>query len=89
MQVRGSPPARGSDPAAIRRWERRRPAMPAATEGGCRIREARDDDVAAIRQIFKVVYDDEYVSKADAILGRAESRAQTPEIRQRVATCRS
>ena len=37
---------------------------------------------------YEVVYDGQFVSKADAILASAESRAETPEIKQRVATCR-
>jgi len=35
-----------------------------------------------------IVYDDEFVARADAILAEAELKAQTPEIKQRVATCR-
>ncbi len=35
-----------------------------------------------------VVYDEGFVSKAAAILARAESRAETPQIKHRVATCR-
>ena len=34
------------------------------------------------------IYDDAFLSRADAILGEAESKAQSPEIQQRVATCR-
>ena len=37
---------------------------------------------------YEVVYDDKFVSKADAILAKAESSAETPEIKHRVATCR-
>ena len=37
---------------------------------------------------YEVVYDDKFVSKADTILARAESRAETREIKHRVATCR-
>ena len=35
-----------------------------------------------------VLYDERYLTRADAILSRAESKAETPEIKQRVATCR-
>ena len=34
------------------------------------------------------IYDDAFLSRADAILAEAESKAQSPEIQQRVATCR-
>lgn len=34
------------------------------------------------------VYDAEFINRGDAILAEAESKAQSPEIQQRVATCR-
>jgi len=34
------------------------------------------------------VYDAEFISQSDEILAAAEAHAQTPEVRQRVATCR-
>jgi len=34
------------------------------------------------------IYDDEFLARGDAILSSAESKAPTPEIKQRVATCR-
>ena len=35
-----------------------------------------------------VVYDDKFTAKAEAILSEAEAKAETAEIKQRVATCR-
>ena len=35
-----------------------------------------------------IVYDDEFIDTADAILAVAERKAETPQIKQRVATCR-
>ena len=34
------------------------------------------------------IYDDPFLARADAILAEAESKAQSPEVQQRVATCR-
>jgi hypothetical protein len=51
--------------------------------------EHADEDMEAVTMWDTTVhYDDRYIRTADTILAEAESRAESPQIRQRVATCR-